>query len=110
MGFLSEKCTFTTFSQDVIESSDDFDCGHDDLDMDFIKSWFIDPYNKTGCRFIVVDSFNEKEPINYYLKNDFDFLFSSEEQEIEYLTPPNDELKTRLMIFDLIVLSPGSVE
>ena len=200
MGFLSEKCTFTTFSHDVIESSDDFDCGHDDLNdffrndcidyslqllgktycflldedptqivcaftvsndsiktntlpnsrkkkvnwkiphtkhfnsypavligrlgvnrafkrkgvgrelMDFIKSWFIDPYNKTGCRFIVVDSYNEKEPINYYLKNDFDFLFSSEEQEIEYLTPPNDELKTRLMIFDLIVLSPGSVE
>jgi GNAT superfamily N-acetyltransferase len=200
LGFLSEKCTFTTFSQDVIESSNDFDCGHEDLNdffrndcidyssqllgksycflldedptqivcaftvsndsiktktlpnsrkkkvnkniphakhfnsypavligrlgvnkafkrkgvgrelMDFIKSWFIDPYNKTGCRFIVVDSYNEKGPINYYLKNDFDFLFSSEEQEIEYQTPPNEELKTRLMIFDLIVLSPDSVE
>jgi hypothetical protein len=26
--------------------------------MDFIKSWFIDGANKTGCRFIVVDSYN----------------------------------------------------
>lgn len=24
--------------------------------MDFIKSWFIDKANKTGCRFVVVDS------------------------------------------------------
>ena len=99
MGFLSEKCTFTTFSHDVIESSDDFDCGHDDLN-DFFRNDCID-YSLQLLG---------KTPINYYLKNDFDFLFSSEEQEIEYLTPPNDELKTRLMIFDLIVLSPGSVE
>jgi hypothetical protein len=46
----------------------------------------------------------------FILKNDFDFLFSSEKQEIEYLTSSNDELKTRLMIFDLIVLSPDSVK
>ncbi|MGE8290276.1 MAG: hypothetical protein ACN6ON_01310 [Sphingobacterium sp.] len=26
--------------------------------MDFNKSWFIDHANKTGCRFIVVDSYN----------------------------------------------------
>lgn len=74
--------------------------------MDFIKSWFIDPNNKTGCRFIVVDSYNEKAPINYYEKNDFDFLFSTEDQEREYTGfPSNIPLKTRLMYFDLIVLS-----
>lgn len=75
--------------------------------MDFIKSWFIDPFNKTGCRFIVVDSYNENDPIKYYLANGFDFLFSSKEQEIQYLTPPNGILRTRLMLFDLIVLSPN---
>lgn len=74
--------------------------------MDFIKSWFIDPENKTGCRFVVVDSYNEEIPLAYYQRNDFEFLFSSEEQEKEYMGLPEDyELRTRLMYFDLIVLS-----
>lgn len=72
--------------------------------MNFIKSWFIDPNNKTGCRFIVVDSYNEQVPLNYYNKNGFKTLFASEEQEKEY-TQQDSELKTRLMYFDLIVLS-----
>lgn len=75
--------------------------------MDFIKAWFIDSNNKTGCRFIVVDSYNEDEPLKYYSKNNFEFLFSTEEQEKEYSgLPKEDSLKTRLMYFDLIILSP----
>lgn len=34
----------------------DLFCGHhvgDEL-LDFIKSWFIDPLNKTGCRYVIV--------------------------------------------------------
>lgn len=74
--------------------------------MDFIKSWFIDSNNKTGCRFLVVDAYNEPNPIQYYKKNDFEFLFSSEDQEKEYMGISIDEtIKTRLMFFDLIVLS-----
>ncbi len=74
--------------------------------MDFIKSWFIDPNNKTGCRFIVVDAYNEPIPIKYYMQNDFEFLFSTEEQEKEYMgLLLDDQLKTRLMYFDLIVLA-----
>jgi GNAT superfamily N-acetyltransferase len=30
--------------------------------MTFIKSWFIDAHNKTGCRFVVVDAYNEPGP------------------------------------------------
>lgn len=74
--------------------------------MDFIKSWFIDKRNKTGCRFIVVDSYNEVAPINYYKRNGFIELFSSEEQEKEYTNIALDKvLTTRLLYFDLIVLS-----
>jgi len=76
--------------------------------MDFIKSWFIDPNNKTGCRFVVVDSYNEEKPLNYYKKNQFEFLFSSEEQESDY-TGQELPLITRLMYFDLIVLSADFV-
>ncbi|MCB9186413.1 MAG: N-acetyltransferase [Flavobacteriales bacterium] len=74
--------------------------------MDFVKSWFIDPNNKTGCRFVAVDAYNDEGPLAYYLKNDFVFMFSTEEQEREYTEVPEGEpLKTRLMYFDLIVLS-----
>lgn len=73
--------------------------------MDFIKSWFIDGANKTGCRFIVVDSYNEPNPLKYYSDNEFIPLFSTDEQEKEYTgIDPNDKLETRLMYFDLIIL------
>ncbi len=74
--------------------------------MDFIKAWFIDPLNKTGCRFIVVDSYNTDNAINYYLRNGFSSLFSSEKQEKEYIGKcKNEVLKTRMMYFDLLSLS-----
>ncbi len=74
--------------------------------LDFIKSWFIDSNNKTGCRFIVVDSYNEKIPIAYYTRNDFEFFFSTDQQEREYTGLPDSmPLATRLLYFDLIVLS-----
>ncbi len=73
--------------------------------MDFIKSWFIDKKNKTGCRYIVVDSYNEPKPIGYYSKNGFSFLFDKIEDEISFFElPANTILNTRLMIFDLILL------
>ena len=77
--------------------------------LDFIKSWFIDSSNKTGCRFVVVDSYNEEKPLKYYANNGFQFLFSTEEQEQEYTGLKNDQsLTTRLMYFDLIQLSTKS--
>jgi hypothetical protein len=75
--------------------------------MDFIKSWFVDGKNKTGCRFIVVDAYNEPNPLKYYESNGFTYLFSSEDQEKEYNGfEKTDNLKTRLMYFDLILLKP----
>ena len=73
--------------------------------MNFIKSWFIDGANKTGCRFIVVDSYNEINPLKYYSHNEFIPLFSNEEQEKEYTGIDSDaKLETRLLYFDLIML------
>jgi GNAT superfamily N-acetyltransferase len=73
--------------------------------MDFIKAWFIDGQNKTGCRYIVVDAYNEVKPIGFYKKNGLELLFSTEEQERDYLKlPDNTILKTRLMYFDLIII------
>lgn len=74
--------------------------------MDFIKSWFVDQTNKTGCRYIVVDAYNDVKPLRYYKRNGFTELFSTEEQEKEFTQVPEDKpLHTRLLFFDLIVLA-----
>ena len=74
--------------------------------LSFIKSWFIDPLDKTGCRYIVVDAVNNEKVINFYRKNGFEFIFDKIEDEIEYmkLDLEPDYKRTRLMYFDLIVL------
>ena len=70
--------------------------------LDFVKSWFIDEENKTGCRFLIVDAYNKVAPLGFYQKNDFVFLFSSERQEAENLGyEPSKPLHTRLMYYDL---------
>jgi hypothetical protein len=77
--------------------------------MTFIKAWFIDRSNKTGCRFIIVDAYNSEKALNYYKRNGFVELFSSEEQEKENTNLSAEaELKTRLLYFDLIKLTGSS--
>lgn len=71
--------------------------------MEFIKAWFIDENNKTACRFLVVDSYNEKKPLSYYSKNGFKFIFDNETDEKTYTgVITTDPLETRLMYFDLL--------
>ena len=77
--------------------------------LDFIKSWFIDEENKTGCRFLIVDACNKDIPLSFYQKNDFQFLFSSEQQEAENLGyDVSKSLHTRLMFYDLKKLTSNS--
>ncbi len=57
----------------------------------FLKFWFTNG-NKTGCKFILVDAYNNDNTINFYKKNGFDFLIAKEDKEQH----------TRLMYFDLI--------
>jgi GNAT superfamily N-acetyltransferase len=71
--------------------------------IDFIKLWFISIDNKSGCRYLTVDAYNNDGTKQYYEYNGFQYLFSSEKQEKEYIGLPEEkELKTRLMYFDLI--------
>ena len=53
--------------------------------LSFIKSWFIDPLNKTGCRYIIVDAVNNDKVIKFYKRNGFKFIFDNIEDEIEYM-------------------------
>jgi len=65
-------------------------CGYGSKILNYIKFWFTD-VNKTGCRFITVDSY--QSATNFYKKNGFDFLSKEDEKEL-----------TRLMYFDLATL------
>ena len=83
-------------------------------DPDFIKLWFLDDSNKTGCRFAIVDAKNEPNILRFYEHNKFKTLFSREIDEDLYTKPPKDEaeqatrrqnprkLRTRLMFCDLL--------
>jgi len=59
--------------------------------------------NWASCRFLTVDAYNNELTRNFYKSNGFQYLFSSEEQEKDYIGMPKDKvLKTRLMYLDLI--------
>lgn len=71
--------------------------------LNFIKIWFLEPENKTGCRFIIVDAYNNSATLSFYTRNGFAPVFSSEAQEKEYRNLNSEtSLSTRLLYFDLI--------
>lgn len=71
--------------------------------LSYIKLWFLDPYNKTGCCFMIVDAYNEPATTAFYEQNGFKMVFSTEQQEKDYRHIESDvSLNTRLMYYDLM--------
>lgn len=99
---IGELCVFDGFGHHSF--------GYDIADelMNLIKTIAINPDNNFSSRYLIVDALNSPEVIEYYQRNGFVFLFASDEEELEYLRGiPSDgsqKCKTRLMLFDLIVL------
>ena len=70
----------------------------------FVKQWMLDTSNKAACRYLTVDAYNNERTLKFYESNGFKTVFSSDEQEKEYIGLPQDkELKTKFMYFDLIM-------
>ena len=67
----------------------------------FIKDWFRAEDNKTGCRFLVVDAYNDTRTLKFYEKNGFKFLHKTEDEEKQYFLLDDEIITTRLMYFDL---------
>lgn len=67
--------------------------------LDFIKAWFLEPNNKTGCRYLIVDAYNDKRPISFYKKNGFEYIFNSEEQEREYRHIYKDKTRFNILYY-----------
>lgn len=71
--------------------------------LSYIKLWFLNPYNKTGCRFMIVDAYNEPATMAFYRQNSFKTVFSTEQQEKDYRhLESGSPLSTRLMYYDLM--------
>lgn len=48
--------------------SKDFRSKHIGSDvLEYIKYWFIDAHNKTGCRFVIVDAYNKPSVMFFYV-------------------------------------------
>lgn len=73
--------------------------------MSFVKDWFVDNDNKTGCRYILVDAVNSQHTLAYYERNGFNPLFRNIEDEKNfYHIKETEDLKTRMYYFDLLRL------
>ena len=71
--------------------------------VEYIKMWFVSHNNKSGCRYIVVDAYNSPKVLSFYEKNDFKYLYSTEEEEkATFGLSDGEHLNSRMMYFDLI--------
>lgn len=80
--------------------------------IEFVTKWFTNNRNKSGCRHLIVDAYNEPELIDYYQRNGLNLFFSTTEQEMKYRnwnSEKDGELETRLMYRDLILLRRNSL-
>ena len=72
--------------------------------MRYIKYHCVMHYPCFG-RFLVIDAYNKADVLNFYQKNDFTFVFSTEQQERENFRKSPDNtapLRTRQMFFDIM--------
>jgi GNAT superfamily N-acetyltransferase len=72
--------------------------------IEFVKDYSLAVFPNIS-RFLVVDAYNSPAVLKFYQKNEFTFVFSTEEQEREYLKKSPEEtivLRTRLMFYDMI--------
>ena len=78
--------------------------------VEFVAQWFAGPDNKSGCRHLIVDAYNEERLLNFYADCGLNPIFSSEEQERKYRQINDDKrLETRLLYRDLILLKRQSI-
>mgnify|MGYP004448595841 FL=1 len=71
--------------------------------VDYVKKWFAQHNNKSGCRYVVVDAYNLPNVLSFYEKNEFHYLYASEDEErTTFGLAEGEHLNSRMMYFDLI--------
>jgi GNAT superfamily N-acetyltransferase len=74
----------------------------------YIKVYCLASYSDF-CRYLLIDAYNNPSILNFYLRNSFSPIFSTEEQERDaYKIDANRPLRTRYLFFDMIHLKNKS--
>lgn len=80
--------------------------------IEFVEDWFTSGNNKSGCRHLIVDAYNEPELLDYYRRNGLNLFFSTIDQEMKYRNWDSNKdgnLETRLMYRDMILLKRNTI-
>lgn len=80
--------------------------------IEYVEDWFTSDDNKSGCRHLIVDAYDEPRLLDYYQRNGMNLFFSSLEQEMKYRNwniAKDGKLETRLMFKDMILLRRPSL-
>jgi GNAT superfamily N-acetyltransferase len=76
--------------------------------IDYIRFYCLTFY-PDFCRFLLIDAYNNSSVLNFYLRNDFNPVFSTEEQERNiYKINAAASLHTRYLFFDMIRWKNGN--
>ena len=79
--------------------------------IEFVAQWFAGIQNKSGCRHLIVDAYNEGDLLSFYGNCGLVPVFGNIEQERKYRQLEDDRkpLKTRLLFRDLVLLRRESI-
>ncbi|MDD5942438.1 N-acetyltransferase [Fibrobacter sp.] len=78
--------------------------------IEFIAQWFSSQENKSGCRYLIVEAYNEDRLLSFYAKCGLKPVFNDIEQERIYRHLDDDKpLETRLLYRDLILFRRKSI-
>lgn len=69
--------------------------------LDYIKFKCLEYGVNSACRYLVVDSYNKEQNLNFYKSNGFEFLMEEDDEKRINRKEPNEPLDTRFMVFDL---------
>lgn len=71
--------------------------------INYLKYLFTRKENLTGCRFLVVDAYNDDRVLGFYIKNGFTPLYANEDLEREaFHIAEGEKLHSRMLYFDLM--------
>lgn len=77
--------------------------------LNVIKDFALILNETTACHYLIVEAVNKPKVLDFYQRNDFIPLYSSEEIELEKTRRKTDDkgrLKTRLMMYDMMLSMP----
>ena len=78
--------------------------------IEFVAQWFSSRENKSGCRYLIVEAYNEERLLSFYAHCGLKPMFNDIEQERIYRHLDDGKpLETRLLYRDLILFRRKSI-